>query len=153
MKFEVMTDTKTYEWDDICVIGDIHIDIDGCAFPNRQWTDSVSEVLIMWAESFLGLLESNLKSEEEFFFLDGLFSFTIHTNGASLAQLHLLENRKPVNETAYEISFYSILYSVCQLIDDVICDNRLKDVQQIKRLKNMSLRLKSAAQRCGYHME
>jgi|GEM_PF-3098464 len=153
MKFEVITNIKTYEWDDSCVIGDIHIDIDGFAFPRRQWTDSLSEVLIMWAESFLSMLESILKSEEEFFFLDGPFSFIIRTNGASLAQLHLLENTKPLYEIPHEISFYSILYSVIQLIEKVIGDDRLKEVQQIKRLKNMSLRLKSAAQQYGYHMD
>lgn len=153
MKFEVRSNKTTFEWDDSCLIGDIYIDIDGRAFPSKPWIDSISEVLIMWVESFLSLLETGLNGEEEFFFLGGPFSFTILTNGSNLAQLHLLEDAKPMNDIPYEVSFYSILYSMYQLIDSTTSDERLKEVQQIKRLKNMSARLKSAAKQYGYHME
>jgi hypothetical protein len=131
----------------------MYIDIDGNAFPSVHWTDSVSEALIMWTESFLSLLETGLNGEEEFFFLSGPFSFTIRADGTRMAQLHLLKNAKPINESPYEISFYCIIHRVYRLIEDVTSDERLKDVQQLKRLKNMSARFKSAAEHYGYHME
>jgi hypothetical protein len=151
MKFEVVS--NIYEWNETGLHGALHIELDGSPYPKQRWSGSVSETLIMWSENLFSLLESGLSGEEEFFFLDTSFSFTVCKRGASLATFRLLENAKPTDESSFEVSFFSIVSAVFRLIDGLVCDERFEGVQQMRRLKNMTERLKKASEKHGYHME
>ncbi len=149
MKFEVVT--NAYEWNDVSLIGALHIELGGSPFPAQRWSGSVSETLIMWTENLLSLLEAGGK--EEFFFVGSADSFTIRLSGASKASLVLLENAKPTEPSVYEVSLFSIVSAVFHTASALISDSRFEEVQQIKRLKNMIQRLKIASEAHGYHMD
>ncbi len=151
MKFEVVA--NVYEWNDVSLIGSLYIELDGCPFPERSWEGSVSETLIMWAENLLSLLEAGPGGSEEFSFPDSAYSFSIHQNSASQAMVSLLENAKPQDDSAYEVSFFSVVSAVYFTIDTLIDDSRFDEVQQVRRLKNMTQRLIKASEAHGYHFE
>ncbi len=151
MKFEVVA--NVYEWNDASLIGALHIELGGSPFPEKRWAGSVSETLIMWTENLMSLLEAGPGGEEEFLFLGSVYSFSIHQNGASQAVVSLLENSKPQDNPVYEVSFFSVVSAVYFTIDTLIDDSRFDEVQQVRRLKNMTQRLIKASEAHGYHFE
>ena len=151
MKFDVVS--NIYEWNEGGLNGVLHIELDGSPFPQNSWAGSVSETLIMWAENLLSILDTDASCEEEFFFLDSPYSFTVRQRGASPALLNLLENAKPLEASPVEASFFNVLSAISYLIDSLVCDARFEAVQQVKRLKNIAARLKKASEAHGYHIE
>ncbi len=151
MKFDLVS--NVYEWNEDGILGALHIEIDGSPFPKNRWSGSVGETLIMWSENLLSLLDAGLNGEEEFFFPDSAYSFTVRQRGASPALLCLLENAKPIDERMYEVSFFIFLNAVSHLTDTLTGDGRFQGIPHVKRLKNVAARLKKTSEAHGYHME
>ena len=153
MNFAVYSDKTSYQWDDSNLYGELYVKLDGFVFPGDKWADMVCDVLIMWGQNLLSLLESNLTGEEEFFFLEKPFSFTVAARGANSALITLYDDSKPLDYKNYEAPFFTVLYAIFSLIGEISSDQRLQNVQQVKRLKNLSVRLKKSGEELGYHME
>lgn len=151
MKFEVVA--NVYEWNDVSLNGALHIELDGKPFPEKHWSGSISEMLIMWAENLLSLLEAGADGNEEFLFLGSLYAFTIRRSGSGKAMLILTGSPMSADEQYFEVSFYGMISAVFFCIDSLTGEKRFEEVQQVKRLEKMAQRLKKASEAQGYHMD
>lgn len=153
MRFSVCSDKSTYQWDSNDIYGELYMVFDDCVFPAEGWSDMVCDVLIMWAQGLMSLLESETTEREEFFFLEKPYSFAVSTERTNMAQITLYDDSKPFGNKSYEVSLYTLIFAISSVIAQVVQDERLQDIHQIKRLKNLWAQLKQCAQQLGYVME
>ncbi len=142
MKFIVISNKETYEYNEYSVFGEIYIQIGKHIFPAKGWNDIVSSVLDMWVSNLTHLIESDLCGQEDFDFMDGPFLYKIEGKGSDTVALSLYENDKLIPDSIYNVSFQEILTAILKLINELIDDKRYGNIYDVKNLSKRILQLK-----------
>lgn len=131
--FKIVTERSSFEVNKYSIYGKIHIEISHHIFPDAEWTDIVSSVLSLWADSLLILLDEGGDDTVDFYFMDGSYYFTVSKND-EVYILNLYENRVIVNSDPMIIDPKVFRDEIIRNIEYIIEYKVFSKVKDVKKL-------------------
>lgn len=82
--------------------GRIHVELDGCCFPDEDWNDVISSIFDMWIPTIVDFLHSG-KSSCELYFMDGPYRMCLKWISTSEVKISMFGGNSEVTANTCNI--------------------------------------------------